>query len=414
MNLSGHIALEDSNELKKIIDSLLIQKKVDTAEINRLQDEVNLLRAALYGRTSERVIDDAPEPTLFDGIGEPSSENLPADDEDDDSTTEVKGHTRKKKGRKPIPEHFPRIDQIHDLDESEKICGCGCMKECIGEEVSEQLNIIPAKIEVIRHIRLKYACKACEGVEDDGPTISIARMPDQVIPKCIGTPGLIAHVLIAKFADALPFYRQEKQFLRMGVEISRVTMCNWAKQVALSFEILLLILQQEVLSGPLIQVDETPVQVLNEPNRSNHTKSYMWVFRGGTRAAPVVIFEYHPSREGKIAADFLDGYEGVVQTDGYAGYDFLDPQRKTKHMACWAHVRRKFFKVVKAAGNPKKGKPKNSFTKNAMKLIKRLYDFERQTKIDGLTGDALLAERQEKGKPSWMNSKCYWIKQSSK
>ena len=309
MNSIGQTELKSPKELEEIIDSLLVQKKVDTAEISRLKEENNLLRAALYGRKSEKIVDEPLEPSLFDLLDETTSENQPADNSGDEEAVEVKSHTRKKRGRKPIPEHFPRVDRIHDLDESEKLCGCGVMKTCIGKEVSEQLDIIPAKIQVIRNIRLKYACEVCEGVEDDGPTVSIARMPDQLIPKCIGTPGLIAYVLIAKFADALPFYRQEKQFLRMGVEIPRATMCNWAKQIAISIEILLHLLINEIHSGPLIQADETPVQVLGEPNRSNHTKSYMWVFRGGTRGSPVVLFEYHPSRGGKVAAAFLDGYE---------------------------------------------------------------------------------------------------------
>lgn len=144
--------------------------------------------------------------------------------EDDD--IEISGHTRKKRGRKAIPEDLPRIDVIHDVDETEKHCECGCEKTCIGQEISEQLDIIPATIQVIRNVRLKYACKNCEGVESEGPTVTIARMPEQLIPKSIGTPGLIAFVIAAKFIDALPFYRQEKQFLRIGVKLSRATMCN--------------------------------------------------------------------------------------------------------------------------------------------------------------------------------------------
>jgi transposase len=132
-----------------------------------------------------------------------------------------RGHKRKKGGRQAIPDNLPRIEVIHDLSDAEKQCACGCTKICIGQESSEQLDIIPAKIQVIRNIRLKYACKSCEGVDDNRATVMIARMPDQIIPKCIGTPGLIAFVLVAKFVDHIPFYRQEKQFLRIGVDISR-------------------------------------------------------------------------------------------------------------------------------------------------------------------------------------------------
>jgi transposase len=118
-----------------------------------------------------------------------------------------------------LPADLPRIEVIHDLSDEEKICFCGCRKSRIGEEVSEQLDIIPARMQVIRNVRLKYVCKNCEGVENDEPAVSIASVPAQMIPKSIATPGLLAHVLTAKFVDALPFYRQEKQFIRLGVDI---------------------------------------------------------------------------------------------------------------------------------------------------------------------------------------------------
>ncbi len=264
----------------------------------------------------------------------PEDEAVESEDPDDDDDIDIPAHKRKKRGRKPIPESLPRVDRIHDISEAEKRCECGCIKECIGQEVSEQLDIIPAKIQVIRHIRPKYACKCCEGVESDGPTVSIAPPPEQIIPKCIGTPGLIAFVLVAKFVDALPFYRQEKQFLRIGVEISRATMCNWTRKIAESCEILLMILKEEIRSGPLINIDETPFQVLNEPNRSSQTKSYMWVFKGGLPEHPGILFEYHPTRAGSVPTLFLDGYEGVVQTDGYKAYNFINDADGMDHMGC--------------------------------------------------------------------------------
>ncbi len=183
-------------------------------------------------------------------------------------------HTRKKRGRKAIPDDLPRIEVIHDVSEENKRCACGVQKSRIGEEISEQLDIIPAKIRVIRNIRPQYACKACEGVEDEGPTVTIAPMPEQMIPKSIASAGLLAQVLTAKFVDAIPFYRQEKQLERIGVEIPRATMCGWAIKVAERSAPLIELLKDEILSGPLINADETPVQVMNEPGRSNNSKSY--------------------------------------------------------------------------------------------------------------------------------------------
>ena len=404
MICQAHIETENVDELKNIIDSVLKKEQSYLSEINILKEQIRCLRDRLFGRKSEKISSDREQLSLF----ELPEEHFPIAKED---VIEIPSHKRKKRGRKPIPESLPRIEVIHDIDEADKQCECGCIKERIGQEVSEQLDIVPAKIQVIRNIRLKYACKNCEGVESDGPTVAIAHLPEQIIPKCIGTPGLIAFVLVAKFVDALPFYRQEKQFLRIGVKISRATMCSWARKIAESCDILLMMLKQEILSGPLINIDETPVQVLKEPGRTSQSKSYMWIFRGGTPESPGIIFEYHPSRAGDVAATFLKDYKGVVQTDGYAGYGFIDGIEEILHMACWAHVRRKFFDVVKAAGKPKNGKRKPGNADQALKYIRMLYKIEKDARNKGLANEDLLEERQEKAKPlldefkRWLNVK---------
>ena len=146
--------------------------------------------------------------------------------------------------------------------------------------------------------------------------MKIAPVPKQVIAKGIATAGLLAHILVAKFVDALPFCRQEKQFSRLGVEIPRATMSNWSMKVAEACSPLLMLLHGQVRSGPLINIDETTVQVLNEPGRAPTTKSYMWIFRGGPPDKPALVYQYHTGRSGNVAALFLKGYTGVVQTDG--------------------------------------------------------------------------------------------------
>lgn len=275
------------------------------------------------------------------------------------------------------------------------------------QEVSEQLDYIPAKVQVIRNIRYKYACKNCEGVEDDGPTVSIARMPEQKIPKSMATPGLLVHILTAKFADALPFYRQEKQFARIGIELLRSTMCNWAIKVSQACKILVGLMQAGILQGPVINIDETPVQVLKEPKRSN---CYMWVFKGGTPDKPIILFQYHPTRAGDVASKFLNGYQGIVQTDGYAGYDFIDTIRGIIHMVCWVHARRKFMDVIKVAGI-KPGNPPSGNAGVALKYISKLYKIEKQARQQRLSVEELYRERQEKAVPildefkKWLDAK---------
>jgi len=220
-------------------------------------------------------------------------------------------------------------------------------------------------------------------------------MPEQMIPKSMATPGLLAHILTAKFADALPFYRQEKQFSRIGVDLPRSTMCNWAMKVAQACEILMGFMQAQILQGAVINIDETTVQVLKVLKRS---KCYMWVFKGGTPDKPIILFQYHPTRSGDVALQFLDGYQGIVQTDGYSGYNFLDTMIGIIHVACWVHSRRKFTDVIKALGR-KKDTPPSGNAVTALKYISKLYKIEKQAKEKGLSPEEIYKERQEKAVP---------------
>ena len=361
--------INDVEKLKEIILSVVKdfanREQNYKSEIKILNEQIKSLRDKLFGKKTEKIHRDDGQLSLFDI---PKAE-CPLLEEPEAEETVVSSHTRKKRGRKPLPAELPRVDVEHDLTEEEKLCQCGCLKSRVGQEVSEQLDYIPAKIQVIRNIRYKYACKNCEGVEDDGPTVSIARMPEQMIPKSMATPGLLAHVLTAKFGDALPFYRQEKQFARIGVELPRSTMCNWAMKVSQACEILMGFMHAQILKGPVINIDETTVQVLKVPNRS---KCYMWVFKGGTPDKPIILFQYHPTRSGDVASQFLNGYQGIIQTDGYAGYNFLDTITGIIHVACWVHSRRKYTDVLKAAGI-KKGTPSNGNAGTALKYISKLY-----------------------------------------
>jgi transposase len=390
---------DNLDEVKKIALNLFDENRIYKSENKILQEQIRNLQDKLFGRKSEKTLKEDGQLSLFD-IPEPE---YPISKEPEQIT--IPEHTRKKRGRRPLPDNLERIEIIHDLKEEEKQCKCGCQKSKIGQEVSEQLDYIPAKVRVIKNIRYKYACKNCEGVEDDGPTVSIARMPEQIIPKSIATPGLLAHILTAKFADALPFYRQEKQFSRIGVELPRATMCNWAMKVADACEIIINMLKDTVIESPVINIDETTLKVIKEPGRS---KSYMWVFRGSATEKPVILYQYHASRSGDVAAAFLKNYKGIVQTDGYAGYDFLDTQKEIIHVGCWVHARRKFKEVTKAAGNKK-----NPFGNAgvALKYISKLYKIEKEAREKELSPEQLYAQRQSQAIPildefkQWLDAK---------
>ena len=210
----------------------------------------------------------------------------------------------------------------------------------------------------IRHIRPKYACRICEGVEDDGPTVKTALLPPQIIPQGIVTPGFLAHIVVAKYADALPLYRQEDQFARLGLDISRGTLASWMIRVIKACEPLIDMIIAEIRSGPIVNMDETTVQVLAEPGRPNTSKSFMWVARGGMPEKPVVLFRYHPTRAGSVAAEILGDFKGYLQTDGYSGYEALSEREGLRHLGGLAHVRRKFVEIERApATRPKAARP---------------------------------------------------------
>lgn len=398
---------DDPEKLKEIITDLHKVQHQYESEIELLREQISHLYHKLFGRKSEKNFPDSEslQLPLFD-MPEPDP------DEAKEEEVEVLSHFRKTKGRKPLPSTLPRVEIIHDIDPEEKVCPCGARLSKIGEDVSEKLDIIPAVIQVIQHIRPKYSCKSCEGIEDKKATVKIAPVPRQLIPKGIASGGLMAHILTAKFADALPFYRQEKQFTRLGATIPRSTMCNWAMKVAESCNPLKTLLHKEILSGPLINADETTVQVLKEPGSLPTSKSYMWIFRGGNPRAPSLYFHYHQTRAGDVAAKFLLGYQGVVQTDGYVAYDFLDHQNNIAHVGCWAHARRKFIDAQKARGKKTK---KAGSVEVALGFIRNLYAIEKKAKRKNLEGAELLELRKTEAKPvlekmhAWLSKKSLQI-----
>jgi transposase len=372
MNLKVNNLPEDPAALKQIVAELIGEYQRSQEKIQHLEEYVRLLQKEIFGRKSEKhpLPPDGDQLLLFDP---PAEDTYQARDE---AEIPVAGHVRKKRGRKPLPADLPRVDVIHDLAESEKRCPCGCDLKRIGEEVSEKLDYVPATLQVERHIRYKYACPDCEGVEDDGPTVKIAPVPPQLIEKSIATGGLLAHIVCSKFEDALPLYRQEKMFARLGVELPRSTMCTWLFKVAEKHRRLTALLLGEIRSGPVVNADETTIQVLQEPARADTSKSYMWLFRGGDPEHPSLVFQYHPTRSGQVPLEVLSGYRGYVQCDAYNGYEALGREKGVTLVGCWAHARRTFDKVIKA----RRGKKKLGTAETAIAYIGKLYQIEKKAR----------------------------------
>jgi len=230
---------------------------------------------------------------------------------------------------------------------------------------------VPAKIQVIRHIRKKYACEC-------GQCIKTAALAPQPIARSLASPGLLAHVAVSKYTDALPLYRQEQILQRIGVDIARATLSNWMVRAGALIQPLVNLLRDTVLGYDIVAMDETPVQVLKEPGKSPQSRSYIWVQRGGPPDRPVILYDYDPSRAGAVPKRLLAGYTGYLQTDGYEGYGAVVGENAITHVGCMAHARRRFAEAVKAQGKGKQNKA--GIAPHALGLIQKLYRIEKQAR----------------------------------
>lgn len=299
MNESANTTDFDSQEWLSIIekkDSIIHNQAI---QIEALRHKLHLALSRTYSKKSEQA---SGQIELFDEIECPVPEEEP-------ETTKVPAHTRTKPKRKPLPKDLPRVQVVHDLTDEEKNCDCGAAKACIGEDKSEQLEFIPAQVRVIENVRLKYACKACQS------GVAIAPLPKQPIPKSMATAGLLAHVVVSKYADHLPLYRQEKILERMGIDIPRHTLCDWVMKTAEVLQPIVKCLQDNINQYDVAYADETPVQVLKHPNKPPTAKSYMWLYMGGPPDKFSVVYDYQSGRGGEHPKAFLQDFKGYLHSD---------------------------------------------------------------------------------------------------
>lgn len=348
--------------------------------IHAYEEERRLAAARAFAPSSEK---EARQYYLFDEAEQGASE--PDEAEHTAATTEVKAHQRRG-GRKPLPDYLPRIEIVHDLPEAEKHCTCGCAKEQIGEAISEQLDIIPAKVRVLKHIRPKYSCKQCNTPPHCAP------MPPQPIPKSQASPGFLAHAITGKYADALPLYRQCHILSRGGIEVARNTLCQQVVKAGELVQPLVNLLQDQALHYPVLQMDETVVQVLNEPGKTAQSQSYMWVMRGGPPGQSSIIYHYDPGRGKSVPKRLLAGYKGYLQTDAWHAYDAVHGEDVIA-VGCWAHARRKFKDAQKAL--PKSKQKRAGRIQQAISYIQKLYAVEKRLPEDAPDEQRLQARQQD-------------------
>lgn len=373
--------MTDVTQLQQEVVSLREQLAQRDEYLKLLQEQLQLLLHKKFSASSEKI---SPDQLGLFNEAEQTVESL--SEYDDDHTITVNAHQRKRKPRISIPDDFPREDILHDLPEEDKVCPHdGHTLEVIGSDDHEQLDIIPAKIKVLRHRRLKYACPCCQ------QHLVTASKPNQPIEKSIASPGLLAYVATQKYCDALPLYRQSEMFRRIGIDISRTNLSNWMVQMGHLTQPLVDHFLWHLQQQAVVHMDETTVQVLDEPGKAAQSKSYMWLL-AHFGEHPLLLFQYSPSRSRQTPLSLLSQQTQALMVDGYDGYQPACDQYQIHRLGCMAHARRKFVDAQKTMPKGKTGK-----ADQAIAFIQKLYRIEAEIKDD--PPDKRYTVRQSKAKP---------------
>jgi transposase len=371
---------DDPAALKAIIATMARDATVAQVEIARLRFQLARYRRAEFGRSSERLTRETEQLELaIETLEADQAEQLTALPAALTATVEAQ-----KPARRALPQHLPREEVRHHAPTACPACG-GTLRR-IGEDVSETLDYVPGRFKVIRHIREKLSCRACD-------TVVAAPAPDHAIARGRAGAGLLAHIAVSKYDDHLPLYRQAEIFAREGVELETSTLSGWVGATAAALAPLVEALAAEVMVSDTLHVDDTPVPVL-APGSGKTKTGRLWVyvrderpFAGGR--PPAALFRYTPDRKGEHPRDHLKAFRGVIHADGYAGFQQLFAGNRISEAGCWAHVRRKFFDVHAAIASP--------IAKEALDRIGQLYRVEEA--ISGMPPDHRRRERQQHSKP---------------
>jgi transposase len=369
--------LSRQNELTTTREQLLSREH----EIARLKLLIAKLQRMQFGRKSEKIQRQIEQLEL-------RLEDLQANQAEKPSSpppATAPSSVPTRPARRPLPEHLPR--QTHRHEPQEQACpDCGGELRKLGEDVSEMLEYVPAQFKVIRHVRPKLSCTRCEHIVQ-------AAAPSRPIGRGLAGPGLLAHVLVSKYADHLPLYRQSEIYARVGVELERSTLADWVGASSALLAPLVEALRRYVLDCGKLHADDTPVPVL-APGTGKTKTGRLWTYvrddrPAGSAAAPAVWFAYSPDRKGEHPQQHLAAFRGALQADAYAGFNDLYKDGHIQEVACWAHVRRKFYDLAQAHGSP--------IAKEALERIGALYAIEAE--IRGRPPDERRAVRQARARP---------------
>jgi transposase len=364
-------------ELKLEVISLKAQLTRANALIKIYEEQIHLAKLQKFAKRSEKT-QNLTLPLFDEQENDEVVETIEPLDEEREQVTYSR--RKPKVGRKLDTSKLPREQRIYDLPEADKICGCGNHLEKMGQESSEQLEYIPAVLKVIEHIKIKYTCRHCE-------TITSQSKPESPLPKSMASSSLISDVIIKKYDHHLPLYRQSQIFAQEGIDIPDNTLGNWVMGAATVLEPLGVALWQQLMKVHQLQADETTVKIL-KPEQ----KGYWWGYHSLEENNRFIVFEFSLTRGAVVANARLSGYSGILQTDGYSGYNDLRAKSNITAAGCWDHARRKFTDCIKVTGHDEQ-----SIAAKFLKLINKLYKIERDCKA--ASSQQRLKTRQERAKP---------------
>ena len=315
-----------------------------------LEAQIRLLTAKRYGRSSEKTPKN--QLNLFEDVfneAEATAEPFAPEPE----LITVSAHKRAKpKAKKGVSlEGLPEKVIEYRLTEEELVCSCGHERHIIGQEITKELVVVPAQLYVNKHVQYIYGCRHCENNGDGTePVVVAAPKPNRAFPGSIASPSVVAHIIEEKYVMGVPLYRQEQQWARKGINLSRQNMSNWIMHAQTWLQPIYDRMKAKLLEQGIIHADETTLQVLNEDGKKAESQSYMWLYRSGRFGPGIVLYEYQPSRAREHPREFLKGFKGYLVTDAYAGYNDIPDVI----VGCWAHARRGFDEAIKAAGKGRK------------------------------------------------------------
>jgi transposase len=383
-------ALQKNEQLRAEHNKTLESKQ---AYITQLEQALRRANAERFGRRSERHAGQG-ELSLF------NEAELLADANPEPEATSVRAHRRRGRGANALPKNLRRVDIVYDLTDEQKQCSnCGNTLRPIGDEVLEQLVMVPAQRFVHRHVRRKYGC-SCKGC------LRTASMPKQPLPASAASPQLLATVATSKYLDGLPLNRLEKMAKRDGLSLPRAKLARWLIEGAKVLTPVLNLLEDTFFGYDIAASDDTGIQVLKEDGRAPQSKSYLWIRRGGPPHQPVILVDYSPSRSAKTAFRLLEQFRGALICDGYPGFNLSAKQNGLTLVLCNDHARRRFVEVLKSLTGSAKPVIAGSQSTTEALLVNRALEFYRKLyRIETHTKDfeplARLQHRNLHAVPVW-------------